>query len=390
MPDFNTDTLTGDWGGFRNALFEKGVSVGGTYKADLWDNLSGGRKTGATALNELYLSATVDGKKLYDLPGSKIFVSFLGNSGGRINDYAGTKSGIDNVSVSPANWKIYEAWVQQKAFGDVLSVRAGQYAVNSEFYVTDASGLFINPGFGFGNEFTCSGVNGPSIYPYAAVGVRVKAQPSASTYVQAAVLDGVPGDPYKDRGTHIRINPDDGLLAVAEAGYRNSAFGHYGIGAWHYTMRSNDWVETWPSGTPKKDQNEGVYLLAERTFWQDEGNSDRAVDTFIRFGTANENVNRFSYGWSTGIVYYAPIAQRKDSQVGLGIGGNHNSDRYRQSVTLAGGSAQSNETHIELTYYDKLMPWLSVQPDLQYTLNPNTDPHLSNSWTIGMRIRFTL
>jgi len=44
------------------------------------------------------------------------------------------------------------------------------------------------------------------------------------------------------------------------------------------------------------------------------------------------------------------------------------------------------ETTLELTYLAPLTSWLSIQPDLQYVVNPNTDPRVPNAFVGLIRI----
>ena len=61
-------------------------------------------------------------------------------------------------------------------------------------------------------------------------------------------------------------------------------------------------------------------------------------------------------------------------------------NKYRDSV----GSADGSEAAFELTYSDNLTPWLAVQPDLQYIVNPGTDPTLNKAVVVGARIDLAL
>jgi len=102
---------------------------------------------------------------------------------------------MDNIE-TPYNantTKLYQAWIQQTFLDERLSVLAGLYDLNSEFYATESSGIFIQPAYGIGAEMAGTGQNGPSIFPTASFGIRAKAE-TAGYYLQAVVLDGVPGD----------------------------------------------------------------------------------------------------------------------------------------------------------------------------------------------------
>lgn len=238
-PDFN-ERLTGNWAGLRDDLFEKGYNFDIYYKADAWRNLSGGVNEGNRVMDNLDVVMTVDGEKAFNSPGTTILLQLLSNAGGRINDIAGTNGGIDNIEAPTHAVKLYQAFVQQNFFDDMVSILVGLHDLNSEFYVTDSSGLFLNPTYGIGTEMAATGDNGPSIFPTTSMAARVALTPTESTYLMAAIYDGVPGDPADPRGTHVDFDDNDGALVVAEGGVRDDEIGHFGVGAWKYTAGRPD------------------------------------------------------------------------------------------------------------------------------------------------------
>ena len=93
----------------------------------------------------------------------------------------------------------------------------GRYDLNNEFYRLQSAGLFLNNSFGIGPEFSLSGREGPSIFPYTAVGARFGIKPVEEIVLRAAVLDGVPVE--RPDGAQEIFAKGDGLLVVAEAAY---------------------------------------------------------------------------------------------------------------------------------------------------------------------------
>lgn len=372
-PDFATDTLTGNWGGARDSLFEKGYSFELSYKADAWRNLNGGMNKGNRVLDNLNIIMDVDAEKAMGLSGTSFRVYLLNNFGGRPNDLVGSNGGIDNIETSTQAFKLYEAWVQQNFFNDKLSLLAGLHDLNSEFYATDTSGLFLNPTYGIGTEMAASGDNGPSIFPTTSLAFRAAVSPTDNTYLQAAIYDGVPGNPNNARGTHINFDNKDGALVVAEAGIKDDTIGHFGLGAWKYTAKRADQV------TGEMTNSKGFYVLADSSFYQADSQD---LSAFARVGFTAGDVEQFKSNWSFGLVGSGYVPSRPEGQIGFAVTTAVNSDKYKQ----ANVPVESKETQFELTYADKLTPWLSIQPDLQYTVNPGTDQTLDNAWTIGVRL----
>ncbi len=374
---YNDSAMTQSFNGTKEALANMGIAATLDYKADFMSNVAGGVKRRGEFLDNTDLKVTFDGEKLYNVKGSKIFLYAINNNGGRPNDAAGTVQGVDNIEVSARTAKLYEAWIEQNFMDDQFSLRTGLYDLNSEFYVTDSSGLFINSTFGIGTEIAQTGVNGPSIFPTTSFGGRFKWQPDEKTYVQVAVLDGVAGDPHNPQGTHVQFNDRDGVLGIAEASHTFD-FARFAVGAWEYSERSDDLTEVDASGNPVKSRNNGFYVMSEKEICP-------KTTAFVRFGMADQDLNQTDYSWATGVTVDKIVPGRDNSQLGFAVTGAHNSDKYMTSQSAGGTPADNMETGFELTYSDNLLPWLRIQPDIQYTINPGTNPDLDDSWMIGVR-----
>lgn len=374
-PDFAAERLTGDWGGARSNLYDKGLAFDINYKADAWRNVSGGANEGNRVSDNLDVMMSVDGEKAFGVNGMSGFLYLLSNSGGRINDLVGSNGGVDNIEAPTHAVRLYQAWVQQNFMDDKISVLAGLHDLNSEFYVTDTSGLFINPTYGIGTEMAATGDNGPSIFPVTSLGVRVNVQPTDVTYIRGAVYDGVPGDVDNPRGTHVQFKDNDGALLVGEAGVQSDDIGHFGVGAWTYTAQREDQRDA-----PETAHSRGVYFLADKSLYSTDDGKD--ISAFARIGFTGGDVEQFENSWGAGVVLSGFVPSRSEGQIGFALAQNSNADKYREVNDPVDG----HETQFELTYNDKLMPWLSVQPDVQYTVNPGTDVTLDNAWTVGLRL----
>lgn len=387
LPNYK-ETLTGDWGGKRTALAEAGVTTDIVYKGDIMGNTSGGIKTGTRYLDNLDVVIGLDGEKLIGSKGTTAVVSFLNNNGGRPSkDLVGDAQGVNNIEVPAATTKLYQAYIQQNVMDDKLSVLAGLYGADSEFEITDSSALFIHSTYGTGTAFSQSGENGPPIFPFTAIGGRVKVQPTPESYIQVAVTDGVPGDPNNPYGTQISLSKAQGAFMIGEIGYAKDK-SKLAFGAWRYTNKFDDWQEVDSDGNPVKKNSQGFYLIGEHPLYK-EAEGDRGLAGFARFGVADGAVNEFSFAWSTGLVYTGLIPCRPLGQLGVGIAGAYNSSEFKDAQSAAGTPVENAETAIELTYSDAVTSWLSVQPDIQYIINPGTDPALDNALVLGMRTTVT-
>jgi porin len=349
------------------------------YRVDLFGVADGGLSRGARYLDNVSASLDVDLDRAVRWKGAKTHFNLLNNFGGRPNDLAGTLQGVDNIEVGERRLKLYEAWIEQDLAGGAGTVRAGLYDVNSEFYVTDPSGLLINPSFGVGPEFAATGPGGPSIFPSTSLAVRAEVRPGKTTYVRAVALNAQPGDPG-DRGG-VDVSFDEGLLLVAEAGWEGPV--RLALGVWRYTRDQGDLREFDPMGNPKGRSSEGVYGLAEAPLAGKEGG--RLLSAFLRGGLSDGDTGPFRGSVVGGLLLEQPFRGRPDSALSAGVAWARLSDKLRASALDLGERLASAETVLELTYSDKVLPRLTLQPDVQYVLRPGGSRTAGSALVLGLR-----
>jgi len=376
------------------------------YAGAAFANLGGGVRPGGTYTSNLNLELDVDANSLLGWPDTIGYLDVLWLQGGLPSSFIGDAQGVSNIS-APNAVKLYEAWMQRNFLGNHLSVLAGLYNLNSEFYTLQSAGLFLNGSFGIGPEFSQSGVEGPSVFPDTAVGVRVAFKPRDGVVIRTAVLDGVPVDrPNGSRGV---FEAGDGALIVGEVAFtdrpdertrpvnarlrigRQANLGSYdekvAIGAWYYTAAFNDLSETQPDGQPVRHRGSaGFYVLGDKALYRDPDHSSRKLTGFVQVGLGDYKVDRFGAYLGTGLTATGVLASRAEDELGLAVAYARNGSHYMSAQRASGLPVSSAETAIELTYLMPINSWLALQPDLQYVVRPNTNPAIPNAWALQMRV----
>lgn len=389
------ETLTGDWNGARTAWQERGISTEMVYIGEVFNNSRGGVSRGTEYLGNLDLTLALDGEPLWGWPGATLFFYLLGNHGGSPSERAGDVQTVSNID-APDTLKLYEAWYEQRVMEDRLSFKFGLYDLNSEFDVIETAGLFINSSFGIGPDYAQSGLNGPSIFPTTAVALRLAFHLMDDLYLQAAVLDGVPGDPDDPYGTHIRFGSDDGLLLAAEIGYQagledERSYRKLALGYWHYSERFDDLLQTDINGDPvRRRGNAGLYVIGESQLYTESSDREQGLTLFARYGVADDHINPFQRYWGAGMVYTGLVPGRDTDQLGVAVATVYHGKVYRQAQALAGTPISGREQTIEFSYRMQLLPWLALQPDMQWILGPGMDPGLRDVLMAGIRFEITL
>ena len=375
-----------------------------SYTGEVVSDLAGGARHGTAYAGAAAAQFTLGLRRLAGWRGARVFVFLLDTHGNSPGDYAGDAQGVSNLQ-APARLRLEEMWLQQNLLDNRLSVLAGLYDLNSEFYRLQSAALFVNSSFGMGPELAQSGVAGPSIFPNTAVGTRLDFKSSRNVVWRAAVLDGAPVS--RAHGASRVFARGDGGLFVGEVallerpdtigmthsprffagrGSVHPYAGKIAVGAWYYTARFPDLSDTLASGAPVHHRGSGgAYIIGDRMMWSAGKGSARAVMAFVQLGLGDSRVNRIGSYAGGGLTLSAPIESRTQDQLGLAFAAARNGshyDRARAASDLPAGS----ETALELTYLVHISDWLALQPDLQYVINPGNAPTARNALVPGLRV----
>ncbi len=410
------ETLLGTWGGARSALLREGIHLEARYTGERAANLSGGESRGSLYQDLGELKLTLKGSQLLGWTGMTGYIHAFRAHGSDPASLAGDAQGLSNISAGD-NTRLQEAWVQQNFHAHGLSLLAGRYDLNSEFYQLQSAGVFLNSSFGIGPELSLTGTGGPSLYPDTAVGARIALWPTSSAVLRGAVLNGVPVNvPRADGAKGIRRS-GDGLFLIGEAavvwpranaasasnGAPSSPRQHLGreagnaeregklaVGAWRYTAQFDSLSQTDASGAPVRERANGFYGIAEQVVYRDVRRPGRRVTAFVQCGLGDQDVFRFGRYVGVGATFSGYVPGRAGDEFGIAIASARNGSPYLASERRQGRAADAAETAIEATYLAKLAPWLSLQPSVQYIVHPGTVPSRNNATAALLRFEVTL
>jgi porin len=351
------------------------LSLSGRETVDFWDNAAGGVRTGGVILNKAQVEATLDGDAV-GLPGVTFQAQVFRTDGASLSARVGDIQTVSNIEAGPMT-RLFEAWVEKTFGGDdhSLSLRAGLMDLNADFDSIDVAGAFVNSSHGIGPDLSRSGRNGPSIFPVSSLGLRALWSPSKVWTLKAAVFDGVSGDPADPAAfVRVRLRGDDGILAIAEADYHLSGDTTLQVGAWGYS-------QPLPAiGNPAaQGHDRGVYASLAGPI----PGADR-WSGWIRGGLADDTSQIVDGYLGAGLVRKSPLSMRPDDQLGVAV-----------AHATTGVSAQTAlrlypaETTIEAFYLLQVRKTVSIQPDIQYVVEPTGHSGARNAVAVGLRFTFT-
>ena len=421
-PILERNQITGDWLGTRPLLSDKGVEIFGGYTAEVWGNAAGGLKTGSVYTGLLNFGVEADLEKALGWQGASVRTTWLWLSGrDPSEDLVGNFLAISNIA-GFNTLRMFELWFQQNLLDDKSSLRFGQLSADSEFLISDYSGLFINGTFGWPAFAYMNMPNGGPGYPMGTLGARLALSPVDWFTLQAAAFQGNVFEQDVNRhGFRWSLDAQTGYTFLSEAKFRwNHREGENGLpgqvkpGVWFQTGQNADALaDTTSSG------NAGFYVVFDQMLYREpcapsvagrtkdakpavDGKSvksfksavemeksDQGLGYFGRVAFTPADRNFINFYFDSGLSYKGLIPTRDNDTIGIGFGYAQLSNGARKSLKDEGSIPIGAEMVIEFTYQAAITPWLVLQPDLQYIINPGGSTDIDNALVIGGRAAIT-
>lgn len=415
-----SDKMLGSWDGVRPRLAEYGVSFGLQEQTEIWGDLAGGIKQGVAYDGLTTANLCIDLGKAAHWQGARIYADGYQIWGpGPTRDNVGALQLISSIEATPST-KLYDLWFEQQLFDKKLAIRFGQEGLDDEFMLPPYAVLFLNSSFTYPGLASLDLPSGGASYPLATPFARVMFSPTSEISLISGLFTEDPappgaGDPQlSDRhGTAFRL--DDHALAITELHY-SPAFltnrklpGVYEIGIWVATGPFADQqrdigglplVSPQSSGIPLTHSPDySFYAIANQMLWHKPKSHAQGVGVFLTVEQAPEDRNLISLFIAGGVNWTGPLPSRPKDVAGIAVtyaGLGAAARQFSRDVvyyTGLGAPYAPSETVIEATYLLQINPWFSLQPDLQYVINPGagiptpqTPTPLKNAVVVGMRM----
>nr|WP_210336452.1 carbohydrate porin [Rhodomicrobium vannielii] len=416
----------------RAALAAKGVTYGINYIGEGWGN-SGGAYQGATYMGRLEMLVDADLEKLWGAKGLSFHVNGYQIHGEALEKYlGGPLMTISSIEALPSS-RLFELWLEQK-FGERVSLRAGQLAIDSEFFISATAANFINATFGWATIWAQDLPNGANAYPLATPGVRLKLDISDNLAFLAAVYNGdaagcADGQRCNRNGTDFRLqdppmvleefqykynqraedkesDPNESVKADEEADGKVSAVekkrrdrknkekadtptdpwslpGTFKIGAWQHfgtfdgvyssTLIDNDYEYV---QRQRFRRNFAFYGVIDQQIYAHPKEPEKGVSIFVRVAGAPTERNLVDFYIDGGVFLSGFVPDRPDDTFGAGIAYAQVSNDAIVGDTVISYAVDPNylvrnfEAMVEVFYKYQVVSGFYIQPDLQYMWNP--------------------
>ncbi len=408
--------LLGAMGGLRPWLSCHGVSLGLTEKSEFFGNVTGGTHRGFRYDGLTTLTLTVDARQAFGWRAGTFYASLLQIHGRNLSrENLHELQAVNNLEADRGA-RLWELWYDEPLDQGALDLRVGQQSVDQEWMVSQNAAAFLNGTFGWAPVPAGDLPGGGPAYPLSVIGARLQGKLGGAWTLMAGLYNG---SPVRGQSRHPQLqNPhgtsfplNGGALAIAELQYAERAPASpsaapptavYKLGLWYDSERFNDLefdntgrslanpASTGIARTHRGDY--AFYAVADRTLWRSPYDPARTLNIFLRpMWTPLADRNFINVSLNAGFTLSAPFRSRDDDLVGLGVGYAHVSPRAaaltRDQVFFSHTPApvMSGETVVEATYRYQATPWLQLQPDFQYVVNPGGA--IANPGAPGQRVK---
>ncbi|WP_085375405.1 carbohydrate porin [Magnetospirillum sp. ME-1] len=421
------DTLTGDWGGLRTHLAEKGIKVTATYTAEMLGNPSGGIKRRMVGNGLLWADVDADLEQAMGWKGGAFHVTGLHVQGRQLSaNFIGNLIPVRDIEAAPST-RLFSLWLQQSVLDDKVSLRFGQVPMQEEFFTSVVATNLVNSAFGWPGAFAANMQSGGGGFPVSNLGTRLKVQPTEELAFLAGVFTGnvAPGtnvgnDAQKRNRSGVDYTVDQPPVWMFESQYGlNQAKGAAGLpqmfkmGGWYYNGRATDQrydlagvsLGSNAAGAAKTHRgNWAMYGIYDGMLFKEAGTEDLGLSAFLRVTGLPDDRNQMPFYFDTGLSYKGPLDGRDDDVAAIGFAyGKMSSalaarDADARRLGTATAPDHDYEAAIELIYRYQVTPWLTLVPDAQYIFHPggtttlpeNSRKTIPDATVIGLRTVFKL
>jgi len=382
------DYLTGDWGGARSELADKGYTFFAYLNGIVAGNVSGGINSGTALASDLYAGMTVDLQKAMGWDGWTFNLSGIDRAGASIDPDVG---GIYSVMqlVGGQTYFLYNVSLEKTWDNGKYAFKFGRITATDDFAGSPFYGYYLSNSInGQIRAVLFDGVM--TSYPFGVWGARFQYTPSDRFRAKLGVYQLTQNmwDPDY-HGTDFAIRSSDGVSVMGQLEWSwktSTGPGHFNLGmnAVSFPMpnfNSDDTTNPFFRYYAQADQqvtaespgsDQGLYLFGTLAY------TDQQEPALVPFQT------------SLGAQYVGPIRGRNEDRLIFGTTYGQLSDDYAAEQRALGNGDPDYEWILELGYRIQLTKFAYIQPDIQYVVQPGGTGDIPDATVIGMQFGVSL
>ena len=372
----------------RASFAQRGVLYGVNYTGEYYNVTSGGVSRGSTYNGLIETYVDLDLEKMLGWKGGTIHANAYYVHGIGPTTNTGSIFAVSNLE-GFETVRLDELWFEQALFDDKLKLKFGAIAADTEFFISDTAGAFLNGTFGWAGILATNMVQGGPAYPLTSMGARAQFAPTDNLTILAGIFNGSPADPNADEaqksnrhGTDFRFG--DGALLIVEGAFKYDVglAGTVKVGGWRQFDAPDGIYQNFKTGNPVS-QDSGLYAIVDQQIWKN--GDDQSVSIFGRVSGSPTNHSVMDMYFDTGIVFSGFVPGRAKDAFGAAFGwGQISSDALHIDEP---NYSRTYESVLELNYAAQICDGITLTPDFQYFWNPGAVTEVSHATVFGARAK---
>lgn len=376
--------LTGDWGGTRSQLADKGVEVFAYYNAITSTIASGGLGDETNYAGDLFTGVTLDLEKLIGWDNTTFTLSGIDRHGSDVTPSVGSQYSVMQL-VGGQTTFLYNVTLEKLFKDGDLSVKLGRMTATDDFVGSPLYGYSLNNAVnGQIRAVLFDGVM--TSYPFAVWGGRVKAKTSDDSFVQVGVFQISPDmfDPAK-HGTDFSIASDDGVSVFVQYDWNPVLAGkqaHFFAGVNNaFAMDLPEFNTTDTASGFTRFYAHGDYQVYRESAERDEG-----LTLFATFAyTAQDKVAIIPVQSTLGAHYKGLLPGRPEDRTVAFVTYGKFSDAASDEQVALGNSPLDYEMVFEIGHRVQLTKYAYIQPDIQFIKRPGGTGNIDDAVVLGVQ-----
>ncbi len=368
---WSRSTLAGDWGGARDDLAKKGVTIDLSLTQIVQGSVGGGKKTGWEYGGRGNLTLNIDTQKMGLWPGGFFTAEVEGNFNNDVNLNTGALMTVNSSQFYPMP-ESDQLNMPELMFTQFFSEYAGVFAGKMDTIIADANEFAHGKGDTqfFNLAFNLTPVAALAT-PTSTLGGGIVVLPTKDPNAAVITLMAISSDGKANNSGFDKLFK--GNTAYSFEGRMKTDFfglsGHQLIGAMYSAKNFSSLEQNArfiiENGTiEKKDNTWCFYYNFDQYLYETKKGAGRGIGVFGRFGVSDGNPNPIHYFYSIGVGGKGVITGRPLDQFGLGyyyIGVSN----PKFTGPLQTRSFLRDEQGFEAYYNFALTPWMKLTPDIQ-------------------------
>lgn len=378
------DRLTGDWGGARSQLADKGVEVFAYYNAIVASNVDGGIRKETNFAGDLFTGFKLDLEKLVGWDNTTFMLSAINRAGSDITPSVGSQYSVMQL-VGGQTTFLYNVTLEKTYRDGDLSVKLGRMTATDDFVGSPLYGYSLNNAVnGQIRAVLFDGVM--TSYPFAVWGGRVKAKTSDNSFVQVGVFQVSSDmfDPTK-RGLDLTIASDDGVSVFTQFDWNPEIAGkpaHFFVGL------NNTFLIDLPkyNSAATEDGFTRFYAHGDYQVYRESADRDEGLTLFATFAyTPQDDIAIMPIQSTLGAHYKGLLPARPDDRTVAFVTYGKFSDEFSAEQVGLGGSAVDYEMVVEIGHRVQLTKYAYIQPDIQFIKRPGGTGNIDDAVVLGVQ-----